>query len=336
MFYLILKDTSASKKAWLSRARAISHAGYDKKKNLGYKPADGGEFTEVEKAHLAMKNFPPAWKDALVSNIAGSDLIGEGTDKNGKRQPLYSLKHDHEVKIIKFARTRALNQKIPALVSGADADMHDSSLSERMRDNAATAYLMAKTGFRPGGAIDYSKDPDTEQAYGASTLEARHIKVEGDTITFTFNGKHTVSQNKVLKDASMAKYLNEKLATLEPRDTVFVASGGSINNYMKKSVGKGFTSKDLRTWNGASVAATIIASEPTPSNAAELQDQQKRVAKLVSEHLGNTPRVAFDSYIDPLLWKHTGDMTEILADPTFSEPKKPKESTPKTKVKIKS
>lgn len=333
MYAWVLKDTSASKKAWLSRARAIQRVGYDHPGNHeGWVAADGKPLGKVEKEHLSKYKIPPNWSSPMVSSIPGSELVAEGIDGKGKKQPLYSTEHWDKVSMAKFMRISELNKHVGALDAKSISDMSNPNLSAKERGDAATAHLVLRTGFRPGGALDHAKDHETEQAYGASTLEARHIKVNGNTVEFNFNGKHLQAQKKILTDPHLAKYLKEVLPGLGPRDQVFPTTDKRLNAYIKKSIGDSqFKTKDLRTWNGTAVAKAMIAQEPIPKNEREFKAMQNRVADFVAEHLGNTRKVALKSYIDPSVWVSPKGMTAI--EPA---PKAPVSTTPgKKKVNIK-
>lgn len=307
MYSHILKDSAASTLAWESRTRAVlrvpgSGTGKDKVKGH-WVSADGKPLNKHTQHYVDTVAIPPAWKDVLVSTEPKAKLIAMGTDFQGDRQPKYSATHTEQAKLVKFARVRKLNNLMPKLVKQSKKDMMDKKLSPRERDNAATVHLISKTGFRPGG--------DSKDAFGASTLQKRHITVSGDTATFKFVGKHKVNQSKSLRDKDITGYLAPKLKTLGDSDKVFLASGASAGRYLKKIVGPDFLVKDLRTWTGTATARALISREPVPKNEAELKAQQKRISEVVSKKLGNTPAVALESYIDPLLWVHTGGMTKV-------------------------
>jgi DNA topoisomerase-1 len=299
MYAQILKDSAASKEAWLKRTRAVHHT-TGSSKTGEWVGSDGKPLGATEKKYLSTIPIPPGWTKVRISTDPKAELIAEGVDSGGKTQPKYSAAHNARVKVEKFARVAELNPKIGDISKQSEKDMNNKKLSERERDTAATVHLITKTGFRPGGS--------SVDAYGASSLEKRHIKVEGDASHFTFVGKHQVNITKKLTDANMASYLKEKLTKLGPNDTVFKASGASANAYLKKLIGDKFKVKDLRTWNGTAVARQLIEAEPRPKNEAELKAQQKRISKLVAAHLGNTPAVSLEHYIDPSLWYHTGGL----------------------------
>lgn len=298
------KRSAASRKAWLSRARSIQFAG----KGVGWKAADGKPLTKIEQDNIKEAKIPPGWADVHVQSVKGQSLLATGLDSKGNLQPRYSTAHTERQALAKFSRVADLTTKMPKLISKSQKDMLNESLGEVERDKAATVYLVAKTAFRPGS----EKDTGTEhKAIGASTLEKRHIKVDGDKVDFDFIGKSGVHIQKSVKDKALAQYLGSKLKSLKDNDQVFKATGQSSMAYMKKVVGPHFKLKDLRTWNATAIAANLISKEPVPTSEKALADQQRRISKAVAAHLGNTPTVALKSYINPMVWRHTEGMTAV-------------------------
>lgn len=296
MYATIFKDSEASRKAWLKRTRALQHGG----KGVGWLDEDGKPLSGAiaDKLKAMKKPIPPAWTDVRITTDPNASVLVEGVDGKGRPTKIYSAEHTSAAANAKFSRVKELDSKIDALLSATRKDMRNKKLDERTRDNAAAINLVTLTGFRPGSTRDTQAE---EQAYGASTLEKRHIKVKGDEISFAFTGKKGVAITKVLKDKDMAGYLSGRLPTLNPSDKVFQTSGASAMNYMRKHVGDQFKVKDLRTWNGTALARHLVSGE-RPADDEGLKALQKRVSEAVSKHLGNTPKIAFDSYIDPSVW----------------------------------
>lgn len=303
-FSFVFKDAEASRKAWLSRARGIQHAGKEK----GWVSVDGKPLTAIEKANIKEAKVPPGWKDIYVQSVKGQALIATGRDAKGKLQPRYSVAHTEKQALAKFSRVADLTTKMPKLITKSQKDMLNEKLSPADRDRAATVYLVTRTAFRPGS----DKDTGTEhKAIGASTLQKKHIKVDGEKVSFDFTGKSGVHIQKTIRDKAMATYLGQKIKGLKDGDQVFSATGESAMKYMRDITGPNFKLKDLRTWNATALAANLISKEPVPTSAKALADQQRRIAKAVSSHLGNTPTVALKSYINPMVWKHTEGMTAV-------------------------
>lgn len=298
MFSEVFKDAAASQKAWLSRARRVQFHGKDK----GWLSHDGKPLDkEVQAAMDRLKSpIPPGWSNVHVNTDPKSAMVAKGMDSKGRWQRLYSKEHSASASVDKFARVVQLQPHISKLFDQSAKDMMDAKKTDRERDAAATVNLVLKTGFRPGSTKDTGAE---EQAYGASTLEKRHVKVKGHNITFTFTGKHAVEQEKTLVDPELAGYLGGKLKTLKSNDKVFKASGETAGNYLKTVTGNSaFKVKDLRTWNGTTLATHLLKDEADPVSEKALKDLKTRVSTAVSEHLGNTPAMALNSYINPMVW----------------------------------
>ena len=301
----VLKGTSAGASlAWASRGsndlpdiRAINFTG--RAQGQGWKMADGTALSlEVATTLKRIGSaIPPAWTGVQVNINPNAKAIVRGTDAKGKIQALYSTEHMGRSSANKFARVAALQVHIPKVLSSSNKDMTDTSLSSRERDDAATVNLVLKTGFRPGSTTDTGA---AEQAYGASTLEKRHIKLLKDnTIHFTFVGKKGVAQDKYLRDKRLHEYLTSKMPTLQDTDFVFASSGASAGKYLKSIAGAEFKLKDLRTWNGTALARKMVNAYEPPKNEAEFKALQNTVGDAISVHLGNTRAIAIKAYIDP-------------------------------------
>jgi DNA topoisomerase-1 len=302
----IFKGTSAGATlAWSKRnenalpdVKSIQFAG----KGKGWKMADGSDLTPEVAAAIKRSGqaIPPAWTEVRVNTNPTASCIVQGRDAKGRPQSRYSTEHTANSGAQKFARITELTAKMPTIMKQSAKDMMDESLTARKRDDAATINLIAKTGFRPGSDDDTGAD---EKAFGASTLEKRHIKLLKDNVIhFSFTGKSGVSQDKYLRDKPLHEYLSQKLATLTAEEQVFSSSGASAGKYLKGLAGDQFKVKDLRTWNGTALARNLVKDYEAPKNQKEFKALQNEVADAVSEHLGNTRAVAIATYIDPAVW----------------------------------
>lgn len=298
MFDTVFKDSAASKKAWLKRTRAnLTFGGKEK----GWLDEDGKPIGANVKAAMqrAKSPVPPGWTSVEINLDPNDPLVATGIDAKGRKQRLYSKEHTQAAALDKFKRVAEFEKHVGKVLTTSTSEMMNAKLSEKQRDIAATTNLMLKAGFRPGSTKDTGGD---EQAYGASTLEKRHVKVNGDKINFKFTGKHGVEQNKTLEDGPLAGYLGQKLRNLKTHDRVFNASSQDVGDYLKATTGADFKAKDIRTWNGTALARHLVNQYKAPKNESELKALQKEVSTKVAAHLGNTPAMAFGSYINPLVW----------------------------------
>jgi len=265
--------------------------------------------------------IPPGWTEVFMHSSPDGKLQAFGFDKVGKKQPHYNTAFSALRAEAKWQRVKEFHKTaVKQLAKQSNIDMLDHNKSERDRDTAAMINLVLKTGFRPGSEKDTKA---AEQAYGASTLEKRHIKINGDTITFSFIGKKGVQQNKTLTDSSMARYLTDKMKSLKPSEQVFSSSAKDALMYIKKVSGNDeFKTKDLRTWNGTGMALAIRKSMPTPTTEKEYKAARRAIGDAVAQHLGNSRDMALNSYIAPYVftkWMEAVGITKSDTLPTFDD-----------------
>ena len=255
--------------------------------------------TAVENARLNALKVPPAWKNVRLNPDAHGDKQAMGVDSKGRTQAIYSADFRAGQDAAKFERLKEFNQVVPKAVDQLRSDMNNTKLDAATRDAAAATYLISQTGIRIGSNKETGA---AKQAYGASTLQGRHVKVNGDTISLNFTGKKGVEQKIKFQDADLASYLKAKGA--QRSTPVFGATTDAhIRDYFHKTIGDQFVVKDFRTWTGTATALRTVATLKAPTSEKDYKKAVKTVAKVVSEKLGNTPAIALKSYIDPTVFK---------------------------------
>lgn len=251
--------------------------------------------------HIAKLKIPPAWTNIIYSENPKSELLVKGNDVKGRTQYLYSDAHWNKAAASKFARIKELNEKFDSIKM-----QNEKTLLEKKSEEALVMKLIMQTGCRPGG------DDDTQakvKAYGASTLEGRHIKINEDGNVFlNFIGKKGVENNIPIEDSDLAKELIARAKRVKPDERIFNTNRGALSNYSHQLDGGGFKTKDFRTLLATRTAIKEIEklSPPAPKDAKEYKKKVKEVAIRVSKKLGNTPTVALQSYINPSVfaeWK---------------------------------
>lgn len=251
--------------------------------------------TEEQRARLDALRVPPAWRDVKISADPHASLQVTGIDSKGRTQYVYSAEHSERMAALKFERLKAFSAEAPGITSKALADMRSGD------HNAAALYLIAKTGIRVGSDADTG---GAVKAYGATTLLGKHAKVQGDEVTLNFVGKKGVQIEKTLRDPDFARFLRGRNASADER--LFATNDAKVRDYLKRAGGRDeFKVKDFRTWHGTTKALELISTglkTGAPSNQRERQKLISQVKAGVARHLGNTPAVAFASYIDPAVW----------------------------------
>jgi DNA topoisomerase-1 len=260
-----------------------------------WRRSDGTPVSDDTQARLTQLRVPPAWTHVKLSADPTADLQATGEDSKGRTQYLYSAEHAAQASAEKFERLKEFNTALPGIRETLAVDLNNPNATALEREAAAVLTLIDKTGFRIGSEADTGAE---KQAYGASTLQAEHVTIDGDTVTFTFVGKKGVDITKELRDPALAAMLEPRVAA---GGKLFNITDGQVRDYLKEKAGD-FKVKDFRTWNGTSVALSVMQSTKAPATEKEFKAAQKAVATRVAEHLGNTPAVALQSYIDPSVW----------------------------------
>ena len=260
--------------------------------------ADGGPLP----SHVPVLKIPPAWTNVTYATDPKADLLATGKDEKGRAQSIYSEAHDAKQAAAKFARIQELNSKFDE-VSTQNEEVRKSADAKK-RDSADALALIMATGIRPGS------DEDTGaavKAYGATTLEGKHVVATDEGVSLKFIGKKGVSLDIKVSDPAIAQMLRERAGKAGTDGKLFPSTNqGALLEHTHTLDGGGFKSKDFRTLKGTKTAMDEVANAPMPNppkTEAEYRKAVMAVAKKVSAVLGNTPTVALQSYIDPIVFQ---------------------------------
>ncbi len=252
----------------------------------GVSVTDGAQLDRIKRLAI-----PPAWTDVKVAADPMAHLQAVGRDAKGRTQARYSGAFTTMRAVAKFKRVEKLAKGYPRLVAGAAADMAKGN------EAATVASLILSTSMRVGS------DGDTlasVKAYGATTLEARHVSVSGNVVSFDFMGKKGVPWQGGIENGGLATAMRRQLGGKSGTDRVFTVSAKDVNQYFKR-YGK-FSAKDIRTLHGTALAKQALAKEPEPTTKTAARSLVKRVSDFVAMRLHNTGAVAKSAYINPVVW----------------------------------
>jgi DNA topoisomerase-1 len=267
--------------------QTLTHNGKDWQSSTGSVPE-----------HIKKLGIPPAWKDVTVNNNPEANLQAQGTDAKGRRQSIYSEKASMAAAAKKFARNKELLDKQAEVFSQTQSGMKSSD--PKIREAASVVSLIQSTGIRPGSEKDTGAE---KKAYGATTLEGRHVVVDGDKVRLEFVGKKGVSLKIPVTDPQVATMLAERKRMAGESGKLFATSSTDVLEYSHSLDGGGFKTKDFRTLKGTQTALNAIGRNPTPAKSEkEYKMRVKEIAKEVSSVLGNTPVIALQSYINPFVF----------------------------------
>lgn len=241
---------------------------------------------------------PPAWTEVMVSTDPKTHCLVVGKDAAGRQQRLYSPEWIAQAKDAKFGRVRALLAEYGDVRTQIESDLNDQRVRGRDREAALVTYLILETGMRPGSNADTLA---AVKAYGATTLQCRHVTICTRGVRLKFTGKKGVAQNVLVTNPYLVELLAErKRASPSPRGSVFRVSAAKVNAYVSELGSGGYTAKDLRTALGTKIALELLGGRKRyPKAKATRKRVVNRALDQVARRLGNTRAVSRSSYVDP-------------------------------------
>lgn len=258
----------------------------------GMKRATPADIARIRKEGVVVA---PAWSEVHVAKSKSSRLQVTGIDEKGRVQSGYSKAHKEQTSKAKFAQVADVEKTLTKLDSALKRDVASG------KDEAVACLLIRKMGLRPGGTGDTG---GAETAFGATTLQRRHVTVRGNTTTFEFTGKKGVKIKLVSRDPEIAKAMSAQLAKGKRGgdSPLFESSATKVNQYLKQNTSQDFSLKDLRTALATRQAFALLKSAPAPTTMKEARALRMSIGKEVAQLLGNTPNMALTSYINPTIF----------------------------------
>ena len=287
----------------LARVVPYESAGYGRRatgRGFTYLDASGARAQAEDRERIEALAIPPAWAQVWIAESPTAHIQAVGVDAAGRRQyryhPAWLDRHSRE----KFDRMLALAHALPAARRRVTGDLRSSGRT-RERVLAAAFRILDTVAIRVGGD-EYAATSGTR---GVSTLLGRHVRIDGDTVRFTFPAKGGRRSVVEVTDVDLARVMGEvrrgastRMLTIDTPAGPRALRAHDINQYVCDRTGGAFTAKDFRTLRGTLVAAEVLARAAASAERARRSAIVDAVAA-AAEALGNTPAVARSSYVDP-------------------------------------
>jgi len=259
---------------------------------------------------------PPTSWDLWVNPDPNGKIVAKWKDAKGRTQAAYSAEAVANRDAHKFEGLHAFKSALPKIRESVESDL-DKSDAQKERVAAAVVKLIDATTMRVGSE-KYAKENGT---YGASSLRKDHVKVEGDTVTMSFVGKHNQNWERSVKDSKLASAVSHLMSLPGDRVFQFHSADGSLRPLTEQAVGEylkpfGATPKQFRTYHASELAFHFLRELGVPKSEADAKKNIAIAVKKTSEILGNTPAVARSSYIAPAI---LDSYARSVGAATFSE-----------------
>jgi len=248
--------------------------------------------------------IPPAWTDVWICPDRDGHIQATARDAAGRKQyryhPSYREAHDRS----KFRRMLEFSEVLPLLRERVERDLRGPDLSRRQL-LATVVRLLDRTLIRVGND-EYARE---NKSYGLTTLQRRHVQVDGQTLRFSFRGKSGVEHSIAISDPRLARIVQrcqdlpgqEMFQYRDAAGKRQTVSSDDVNEYLRELTGRDITAKDFRTWGGTMLAAVELRRAGPAASRREADRNIIAAIDSVAERLGNTRTVCRKYYVHPAL-----------------------------------
>src|ERR1700761_29472 len=288
------RDPKVTAKAVGLRYVSDSMPGYTRKKagkGFSFYDADGKPVKDKDLIdrfnHLVI---PPAYTNVWISPHENGHLQFTGTDAAGRKQYRYHPDWNKLRNQSKYHRLQLFASYLPAIRKQVDKDLNRHNLDHE-KVVALVVRVMELTSIRVGNE-SYKK---LYGSFGLTTLQNRHVKIEGNHLQFEFKGKKGVQHKIALQSKKLARLVKQcrdipgkELFQYYNHEGQHCSIGsGDVNHYLKEITGEDFTAKDFRTWAGSVGALYAFKDVGEFDTITECKRKIVSVLDEVAVNLGN-------------------------------------------------
>ncbi|MBS1813450.1 MAG: DNA topoisomerase IB [Acidobacteria bacterium] len=277
-------------------------------KSFRYVAPDGRVVRDKETlARIRSLVIPPAWTDVWICTDPLGHLQVTGRDARGRKQSRYHPQWREVRDETKYQHMLEFGRALPHIRRRVEKDMAKPGLA-REKVLATIVRLMELTHIRIGNE-EYAR---TNKSYGLTTMQNRHAKVKGESITFRFRGKSGVEHNVGVRDRRLSNVVKkchdipgqDLFQYLDENGECHRIGSADVNAYLQEISGDHFTAKDFRTWAGSVMACLLLCQTEAFESETQGKHNVVQAIKQVASHLGNTPSVCRKCYVHPSVLEH--------------------------------
>jgi DNA topoisomerase I len=289
-------------------------------KGFSFRNPDGTPVKDKETLdRIKSLAIPPAYTDIWICANPKGHIQATGRDDKGRKQYRYHPRWREVRDSTKYERMLDFGKALPAIRERIAADMNKRGLP-REKVLATVIHLLENTLIRVGNAT-YSKE---NKSFGLTTLQDKHVQVDGGKMRFQFKGKSGKIWNLQVKDRRIARIVKScqdvpgqhLFQYLDENGERHGVTSQDVNDYLREISGQDFSAKDFRTWAGTVLAAIALTEFESFDTKAAAKRNLRDAIERVSSRLGNTPAICRKCYIHPQVLDCylEGDLVNQLKD----------------------
>ena len=272
-------------------------------KGFRYVDATGATVTDAKTLErIRLLAIPPAWTDVWICPLMRGHIQATGRDARGRKQYRYHPDWSRHAAETKFERLPAFARALPKLHARVEADLNRRGAS-RDKVLATVVRLLELTLIRVGNA-EYARQ---NRSYGLTTLNKRHLDMDGAALRFAFRGKSGKDHEVTVKDRRLAAVVRalrdlpgQQLFKYRDADgDLCPVTSDDVNAYIRDAMGEVFSAKDFRTWAATVSTARALRDAGAAGSPTAAKRQVNLCIRAVAGLLGNTPTVCRASYVHP-------------------------------------
>jgi len=256
-------------------------------------------------AKKAIQNLyiPPAYRDVKINLNQNEKVLAIGYDEKQRPQYIYNKKFTKKNSKKKFHKMIEFGESYQKIMNSVKRDLYSEG-DTKEKQIAMALMLVVDCGIRIGS----EKYKNENDSFGSTTLESRHVKLSGDTVSVDFIGKKGVQNKSKMRSKRLSRNLRIKKRTLKKNDPIFTYRRGNcwyslkstdVNKYLKKF--GNFSSKNFRTWVANLSFITEILKYENPKSETQKKKNVNEAVHKTARKLNNTATVCKTNYIDPYL-----------------------------------
>ena len=257
--------------------------------------------------------IPPLWQDVEISNNPDTKIQASGRDARNKKQYIYHSRFEEQQQRKKFEHVAEFAFHLPTLRQHCYEQLRDFKPTKK-KVIALVLLILDQTGVRVGN----QQHTQANNTFGLTTLRRRHLVRQNGSLIFAFVGKGGKSRTVDLDDDLLIKHLiscaelpGHELFRYKTKSSKWTTlSSDEVNEHIQQLIGEKFTAKYFRTWLACRKAcesfkenaSEVLQSKQTlPESSKERKKLLNHVLEDVADALGNTPKMACDYYVHPLI-----------------------------------